>query len=110
MEWIWCSNWSRQGMEGEWIMSYHIPDKKSRSDLRNVHEVPVKSLVAHHIVDEKLWSNLRNHVKVRVKSLVLQLTDTEHFVLYLRNRVDLVLELESSSHGRSVDRVLSYSR
>ncbi|KAF7812693.1 uncharacterized protein G2W53_033669 [Senna tora] len=33
-------------MGGAWIMSQHIPDDKSRSDLRNLHEFRGKVLVA----------------------------------------------------------------
>ncbi|KAF7835459.1 uncharacterized protein G2W53_010318 [Senna tora] len=33
-------------MGGAWIMSQHIPDEKSRSDLRNLHELRGKRLVA----------------------------------------------------------------
>ncbi|KAF7807715.1 uncharacterized protein G2W53_039876 [Senna tora] len=66
-------------------MYKHIPDEKSQSDLRNVHEL-------------------------RGKSLVTQVTETRRFALYLRNRVDLILELGSSWHGRRVDHVLTYSR
>ncbi|KAF7802413.1 uncharacterized protein G2W53_041524 [Senna tora] len=67
-----------------WIMSYHIMDEKSRPDLRNGHEV-------------------------RVKSLVAQVSETDRIVFYLRNRVDFMLELASSWHRRSVDHVLTYS-
>ncbi|KAF7821044.1 uncharacterized protein G2W53_026499 [Senna tora] len=35
---------NRHGVGGAWIM-YHIPDDKSRSDLRNLHELRGKSLV-----------------------------------------------------------------
>ncbi|KAF7812692.1 uncharacterized protein G2W53_033668 [Senna tora] len=42
------SSWheSLLGMGGAWIMSQHIPDDKSRSDLRNLHELRGKRLVA----------------------------------------------------------------
>ncbi|KAF7802598.1 uncharacterized protein G2W53_041709 [Senna tora] len=71
---------NRNGMGGAWIMYYHIPDDKSRSDLRNLHELRGKRLVA----------------------LVRQ---TRRFALYLRIRVVLMLQLD----GRSVDHVLTYS-
>ncbi|KAF7800573.1 uncharacterized protein G2W53_044990 [Senna tora] len=57
---------------------------KSRSDLRNLHEL-------------------------RGKRLVAEVSETRWFVLYLRTRVDLMLQLEASWHGRSVDHVLTYS-
>ncbi|KAF7802410.1 uncharacterized protein G2W53_041521 [Senna tora] len=60
-------------------------NEKSRSDLRNIHEARVKSLVAH-------------------------VSETDRFALYLRIRLDLMLELESSWRGKSLDHVLTYSR
>ncbi|KAF7834943.1 uncharacterized protein G2W53_009802 [Senna tora] len=64
-------------------MSQHIPEDKSRSDLRNLHEL-------------------------RGKRLVAQVSQTSRFALYSRTRVVLMLRLESSWHGRSVDHVLTY--
>ncbi|KAF7802837.1 uncharacterized protein G2W53_041948 [Senna tora] len=58
--------------------------RKSRSDLRDLHEL-------------------------RGKSLVAQVSQTRRFALYLRTGVVLMLQLESSRHGRSVDHVLTYS-
>ncbi|KAF7802559.1 uncharacterized protein G2W53_041670 [Senna tora] len=72
-------------MGGAWIMSEHIPDDKSRSDLRNLH-------------------------KLQGKRLVAQVSQTRRFALYLRTVVDLMFLFESSWHGRSVDHVLTYSR
>ncbi|KAF7834909.1 uncharacterized protein G2W53_009768 [Senna tora] len=72
-------------MEGAWIMYYHIPDDKSQSDLRDLHEL-------------------------RRKRLVAQVNGTRRFVLYLQTGEDLMLQLESSWHGRSVDLVLPCSR
>ncbi|KAF7835140.1 Transposon Ty3-G Gag-Pol polyprotein [Senna tora] len=54
----------------------HIPDDKSRSDLRNLHELRGKR---------------------------------RRFTLYSCTGVVLMLRLESSWHGRSVDRLLTYS-
>ncbi|KAF7812694.1 uncharacterized protein G2W53_033670 [Senna tora] len=67
-----------------WIMSQHIPDDKSRSDLRNLHDL-------------------------RGKRLVAQVSPTRRFALYLRTGVVLMLQLESSWHGSSVDHVSTYS-
>ncbi|KAF7835154.1 uncharacterized protein G2W53_010013 [Senna tora] len=61
----------------------NIPDDKSRSDLRNLHEL-------------------------RGKRLVEQVSQARRFALYSKWRV-LMLRLESSWHGRSVDHVLTYS-
>ncbi|KAF7812650.1 uncharacterized protein G2W53_033626 [Senna tora] len=71
-------------MGGAWIMSQHITDDKSRSDLRNLHEL-------------------------RGKRLVAQVSQTGWFALYSRTGVVLMLQLESSCHGRSVDHVSTYS-
>ncbi|KAF7812647.1 uncharacterized protein G2W53_033623 [Senna tora] len=68
-----------------WIMSQHIPDDKSRSDLRNLHEL-------------------------RGKRLVAQVSETRRLALYLRTGVVLMIQLESSWRGRSVDHVSTYSR
>ncbi|KAF7802835.1 uncharacterized protein G2W53_041946 [Senna tora] len=73
------------GMGGAWIMSQHILDDKSRSDLRNLH-------------------------KLRGKRLVAQVSQRRRFALYLRPLVLLMLQLKSSWHGRSMDHVLTYSR
>ncbi|KAF7834987.1 uncharacterized protein G2W53_009846 [Senna tora] len=62
----------------------HIPDDKSRSNLRNLHELQGKRLVA-------------------------QVSQAHRFALYSRTGVVLMLRLESSWHGRSVDHVLTYS-
>ncbi|KAF7823857.1 uncharacterized protein G2W53_022001 [Senna tora] len=71
-------------MGGAWVLSYHIPDEKSWSDLRNLHEL-------------------------RGKRLDAQMNETRRFALYLQTGVDLMLELDSSRNGRSVDHVLTYS-
>ncbi|KAF7835158.1 uncharacterized protein G2W53_010017 [Senna tora] len=71
-------------MGGAWITSYIIPDDKSRSDLRNLHEL-------------------------RGKRLVGQVSQTRRFAFYLRTGVVLMLQLESSCHGGSVDHVSTYS-
>ncbi|KAF7834901.1 uncharacterized protein G2W53_009760 [Senna tora] len=71
-------------MGGAWIMSQQIPDDKSRSDLRNLHEL-------------------------RGKRLVAQVSQTRQFALYSRTGVVSMLRLESSWHGTSVDHVLTYS-
>ncbi|KAF7820784.1 uncharacterized protein G2W53_026239 [Senna tora] len=72
-------------MGGVWNMSSHIPDDKLRLDLRNLHEL-------------------------RGKRLVAQVSQTRRFALYLRTGVVLMLQLESSWHGWSVDHVLTYFR
>ncbi|KAF7812663.1 uncharacterized protein G2W53_033639 [Senna tora] len=71
-------------MGGVSIMSQHIPDDKSRSDLRNL-------------------------LELRGKRLVAQVSQTRRFALYLQTGVVLKLQLELSWHGRSVDHVSTYS-
>ncbi|KAF7821054.1 uncharacterized protein G2W53_026509 [Senna tora] len=51
----------------------------------------------------------KNLHELRGESLVAQVRETHRFELYLRSRVELMLELESSWRGRSVDHVLTYS-
>ncbi|KAF7823687.1 uncharacterized protein G2W53_021831 [Senna tora] len=48
--------------------------------------------------------------ELRGKRLVAQVSQTSRFALYLRTVVVLMLQLESSWHGKSVDHVLTYSR
>ncbi|KAF7835016.1 uncharacterized protein G2W53_009875 [Senna tora] len=59
--------------------------------------------------NEKSWSDLRDLHKLRGKRLVGNVSETRRFALYLRTGMDLMLELESLRHGRSVDLVLTYS-
>ncbi|KAF7812674.1 uncharacterized protein G2W53_033650 [Senna tora] len=74
---------NRLGMGGAWIMSQHIPDEKSRSDLKNLHEL-------------------------RGKRLVAQVSQTRRFTLYSRTGVVLILQLDSSWHARSMDHASTY--
>ncbi|KAF7802552.1 uncharacterized protein G2W53_041663 [Senna tora] len=91
---------NRHGMGRPWIMSQHILDDKLQSDLRNLHELRGKRLVAQ--------SDLRNLHELRGKILVAPVSQTRGFTLYLRTVVVLMLQLESSWHGMSVDNVLTY--
>ncbi|KAF7835433.1 uncharacterized protein G2W53_010292 [Senna tora] len=68
---------------------------------KNLHELRGKTLVAQ--------SDLRDLHELRCKGLVAQVRETRRFALYLRTGVVLMLQLESSWHGRSVDHVLTYS-
>ncbi|KAF7823854.1 uncharacterized protein G2W53_021998 [Senna tora] len=76
---------TNRGRISENITNYKAKDllHKSRSDLKSLHEL-------------------------QGKRLVLQVSETHRFALYLRNAVDLMFQLESSRHGRSVDHVLTY--
>ncbi|KAF7835135.1 uncharacterized protein G2W53_009994 [Senna tora] len=51
----------------------------------------------------------KNLHELRGKRLVAQVSQTRRFALYSRTRAVLMLRLESSWHGRSVDHVLTYS-
>ncbi|KAF7823827.1 uncharacterized protein G2W53_021971 [Senna tora] len=53
---------------------------------------------------------LKNLNELQRKRLVAQVSETRPFVLHMRTGVDMMLELESSRHGRSVDHVLTYYR
>ncbi|KAF7834990.1 uncharacterized protein G2W53_009849 [Senna tora] len=75
----------------------NILDDKSRLDLRKLRKLRGKRLVAQ--VSQNVG-----------KRLVAQVSQTRRFALYSRTRVVLMLRLESSWHGSSVDHVLTYSR
>ncbi|KAF7802561.1 uncharacterized protein G2W53_041672 [Senna tora] len=50
----------------------------------------------------------KNLQELRGKRLVAQVSQTRRFALYFRTGVVLMLQLESSWHGRSMDHVLTY--
>ncbi|KAF7834938.1 uncharacterized protein G2W53_009797 [Senna tora] len=54
--------------------------RQSRSDLRNLHELRGKRLVAQHILDDKSRSDLRNLHELRGKRLVAQMSQTRRLV------------------------------
>ncbi|KAF7839203.1 uncharacterized protein G2W53_007685 [Senna tora] len=129
--------------EAKDLLRKTISDEKSRSDLRNLHELRGKRLVAQvsetrrstlylrtgvdlmfqldsswhgrsvdHVLTYfggKSRSDLKNLHELRGKRLVAQVSETRRFALYLRTGVDLLFQLESSWHGRSVDHGLTYS-
>ncbi|KAF7812696.1 uncharacterized protein G2W53_033672 [Senna tora] len=66
------------------------------------------SSMSHHIPDDKSWSDLRNLLELRGKRLIAQVSQTRRFALYSRTGVVLMLQLESSWHGRRVDHVSTY--
>ncbi|KAF7823844.1 uncharacterized protein G2W53_021988 [Senna tora] len=47
--------------------------------------------------------------ELRGKRLLAQVSETCRFAMYLRTGVDLMLQLESSRHGRCMEHVLTYS-
>ncbi|KAF7834974.1 uncharacterized protein G2W53_009833 [Senna tora] len=57
----------------------------------------------------KIAVDLRNLHELRGKRLVTRVIQTRRFALYSRAGVVLMLRLESSQHGRSVNHVLTYS-
>ncbi|KAF7802123.1 uncharacterized protein G2W53_041234 [Senna tora] len=87
-----------------------IPDEKSPLDLRNVHEVRVKSHVVQvserDRVDLMLELELSKHGRsvdhdFTYSGREIVVSETDCLMLYLRNQVDLMLDLESSWDGRS---------
>ncbi|KAF7823832.1 uncharacterized protein G2W53_021976 [Senna tora] len=111
-------------MAGALTMSSHISDDKSQSDLRNLHELRGKRLVPQGWEERGSYLNIfRTTNRCRIsetfknyeakdllrKRLVAQVSETRRFALHIRIGVDLMLKLESSCHGRSVDHVLTYS-
>ncbi|KAF7831955.1 uncharacterized protein G2W53_014288 [Senna tora] len=91
---FWMTNCARIS---ETFMNYKAKDLLRKK----LHELRGKRLGAQ--------SDLRNLHELRGKRLVAQVSQRRRFALYLRTGVDLMLQLESSSHGRSVDHVLTYS-
>ncbi|KAF7802483.1 Transposon Ty3-I Gag-Pol polyprotein [Senna tora] len=59
--------------------------------------------------DDKSRSDLKYLHELRGKRLVAQVSQTRRFALYLRTEVVLMFQLESSCHRRSADHVLTYS-
>ncbi|KAF7812653.1 uncharacterized protein G2W53_033629 [Senna tora] len=57
----------------------------------------------------QIASDLRNLHELRGKRLVAQVSQTRRFALYSRTGVVLMLQLESPWHGRSVDHISTYS-
>ncbi|KAF7834966.1 uncharacterized protein G2W53_009825 [Senna tora] len=130
-------------MGGAWIMSSHIPDDKSRSDLRNLHELRGKRLVAQvsqtrrfalysrtgvvmmprlespwhgtrvdHVLTysgQKITIGSQKHSQITRQKTCCASSHTRRFALHSRTGVVLMLRLESSWHGRTVDHVLTYS-
>ncbi|KAF7800399.1 uncharacterized protein G2W53_045227 [Senna tora] len=60
----------------------------------------------NHEAKDLLRKNLH---ELRGKRLIAQVSETRQFPLYLRYGVDLMVQLDSSWHGRSVDHVVPYS-
>ncbi|KAF7832024.1 uncharacterized protein G2W53_014357 [Senna tora] len=77
--------------------------------LCNCHGIGGAWTMIQHISNEKLLSDLRNLHDLRGKRLVAKISETRRFALYLQTRVVLMLQLHSTWHGRSVDHVLTYS-
>ncbi|KAF7812691.1 uncharacterized protein G2W53_033667 [Senna tora] len=119
----------RLGMGGAWIMSQHIPDDKSRSDLRNLHELRGKRLVAQVSQTRQFanrsgfddpirvvlaWEEHGSCLNIFGTTNRDRISETFPFsgrrlALYSRTEVVLMLQLESSWLGRSVDHVSTYS-
>ncbi|KAF7834964.1 uncharacterized protein G2W53_009823 [Senna tora] len=66
----------------------------------------ISETITNYEAKDLLCKNLH---ELRGKRRVAQVSQTRRFSLYSRTRVVLMLRLESSRHGRSVDHVLTYS-
>ncbi|KAF7820988.1 uncharacterized protein G2W53_026443 [Senna tora] len=76
----------------------------------NIFRTRKRSRISETFMNYKAKDLLRKNLhELRGKTLVAQVSETSRFALYLRTGVDLMLQLESSCHGRSVDHVLTYS-
>ncbi|KAF7834917.1 uncharacterized protein G2W53_009776 [Senna tora] len=69
----------------EWVMSYHIPDDKSGSDLRNLHELRGKRLVAQEC------GSCANIFPTRNRGQISETFTNYEAKDLLRKSVDLVL-------------------
>ncbi|KAF7821022.1 uncharacterized protein G2W53_026477 [Senna tora] len=84
---------------------------EERGSYLSIFQIRNRGRILENLTNYEAKDFLRKNVhELRGKRLVAQVNETRRFMLYLRSRLDLMLELESSWHGRSVDHVLIYSR
>ncbi|KAF7832172.1 uncharacterized protein G2W53_014505 [Senna tora] len=66
----------------------------------------VCEVMSKHILNQQLRLNIKGIHEVYVKYVVAQVSQTDRFALYLEIRVDLMLYWDSCSHGRKVCEVM----
>ncbi|KAF7802544.1 uncharacterized protein G2W53_041655 [Senna tora] len=83
--------------------------REERGSCLNIFRTTNRGQISKSFTNYEAKDLLRKNLhKLRSKRLVAQVSETRLFALYLRTGVDLMLQLESSWHGRSVDHVLTY--
>ncbi|KAF7831958.1 uncharacterized protein G2W53_014291 [Senna tora] len=84
---------------------------EERGSCVNIFRTTSRGWISKIFTNYKAKDLLRKNLhELRGKRLVAQVSQRRRFPLYLRTGVVLMLQLESSWHGRSVDHVLTYSR
>ncbi|KAF7835081.1 uncharacterized protein G2W53_009940 [Senna tora] len=81
---------------------------EERGSCINIFRTTNRGRISETLLPRKSLSDLRDLHELRCKTLVAQVSERRRFALYLRTGVVLMLPLESSWHGRSVDHVLTY--
>ncbi|KAF7834994.1 uncharacterized protein G2W53_009853 [Senna tora] len=83
---------------------------EERGSCLNIFRTTNRGRISETFTNYEAKSLLRKHLlELRGKRLVGQVSQTRRFGLYSRTGVVLMLQLESSWHGRSVDHVSTYS-
>ncbi|KAF7832034.1 uncharacterized protein G2W53_014367 [Senna tora] len=83
---------------------------EERGSCLNIFQMTNRGQISETFTNYEAKDLLRKNVReLRGKRLGAQLSQTRRFALYLRIGVVLMLQLESSWRGRSVDHVLTYS-
>ncbi|KAF7835099.1 uncharacterized protein G2W53_009958 [Senna tora] len=83
---------------------------EERGSCLNIFRTTNCSRISETFTNYEAKDSLRkNHHELRGKRLVAQVSQTRRFALYSRTGVVLMLRLESSWHGRSVDHVSTYA-
>ncbi|KAF7820788.1 uncharacterized protein G2W53_026243 [Senna tora] len=84
---------------------------EERGSYLNIFRMTNRSRISETFTNYEAKDLLRKNLhELRGKRLIAQVSETRPFSLYMRAGVNLMLELESSRHGRSVDHVLTYSK
>ncbi|KAF7802542.1 uncharacterized protein G2W53_041653 [Senna tora] len=82
---------------------------EERGSCLNIFRTKNHGRISETFTNYKAKDLLRKNLQdLRGKRLVAKVSETRRFVLYLRTGVDLMIQLKSSWHGRSVDLVLTY--
>ncbi|KAF7823826.1 uncharacterized protein G2W53_021970 [Senna tora] len=96
-----------RGRISETFTNYEAWDE--RGSCPNIFRTTNHSRISENFTNYEAKDLLRKKLhELQGKRLVAQGSETRRFELYLRTGVDLMLEFDSSRHGRSLDYVLTY--